>query len=68
MISANSRLIGKTLSDLQIKQSTGAMILAIKNVDGRLNVQPGAKTEIKKGDIVVALAAEEGLNKLRDMI
>jgi len=62
-----SKLIDKPLSDLQIKQKTGAMILAIKKQNGKFNLQPGAKTVIAHGDVLVALGTSEQLKKLRHM-
>lgn len=67
LINSSSNLIGKTLSELQIKQKTGAMILAIKHSTGKFNLQPGAKTSLGHGDVMVALGTCEQLEALRKL-
>jgi voltage-gated potassium channel len=66
-INDGSKLAGKTLSELQIKQKTGAMILAIKQGTGKFNLQPGAATVIGHGDVMVALGTSQQLELLRKM-
>ena len=66
-IDGGARLTGKSLADLQIKQKTGATILAIKQTSGKFNLQPGAKTVISHGDVIVALGTTDQLKKLRNM-
>lgn len=67
LINSNSKLVGRTLSELQIKQRTGAMILAIKHSTGKFNLQPGAKTIIGNGDVMVALGTCGQLEALRKL-
>lgn len=67
LINDGSRIVGKTLEELEIKQKTGAMILAVKQSSGKFNLQPGAKTTINNGDVMVALGTSEQLEKLREM-
>jgi voltage-gated potassium channel len=67
MINDGSRIARKTLSELQIKQKTGAMILAIKQGTGKFNLQPGAATVIGHGDVMVALGTSQQLELLRKM-
>ena len=66
-IDGGSKLTGKTLSELQIKQKTGATILAIKQGSGKFNLQPGAATVIGHGDVMVALGTSQQLESLRKM-
>ena len=66
-IDGGSKLVGKTLSELQIKQKTGATILAIKQGSGKFNLQPGATTVIGHGDVMVALGTCQQLESLRKM-
>jgi len=67
-ISANSRIIGKSLSDLEVKKKTGAMVLAIKHVNGKFNFQPTASSVIEKDDVLVALGTIEQLKLLKKMM
>ncbi len=66
-IDDGSKLIGKTLSELEIKQKTGSTILAIKQGTGKFNLQPGATTVIGHGDVMVALGTSQQLELLRKM-
>jgi voltage-gated potassium channel len=64
----NSKVAGKTLDDLKIKQKTGATILSLKHLTGKFNLQPIAGTMIEKGDVMVALGTTEQLAALRKMV
>lgn len=66
-IDGSSKIVGKTLSDLQIKQKTGATILAIKHDSEKFNLQPGANTVISHGDVIVALGTCDQLQNLRKL-
>lgn len=66
MISLHSKLAGLTLRDANIKQTVGAMVLAV-NKKGRLLTNPGPELVFEEGDILVALGAEDELTKLGDL-
>jgi K+/H+ antiporter YhaU regulatory subunit KhtT len=59
----HSKLAGLTLRDANIKQTVGAMVLAV-NKKGQLLTNPGPEFVFEEGDIIVALGAEDELNKL----
>ncbi len=63
MITLHSKLAGLTLRDANIKQTVGAMVLAV-NKKGQLLTNPGPEFVFEEGDIIVALGAEDELNKL----
>jgi voltage-gated potassium channel len=64
----NSKVVGKTLDELKIKQKTGATILSLKHLNGKFNLQPVAATIIEKGDVIVALGTTEQLLGLRKLV
>jgi voltage-gated potassium channel len=66
-INSRSKITGKTLKELQIKQKSGAMILAIKHASGKFELQPGAATVIDHGDVMVGLGTAKQLEILRNM-
>jgi voltage-gated potassium channel len=66
-INDGAKIVGKTLAELEIKQKTGATVLAIKKGTGKFNLQPGAKTVVDHGDVMVALGTEQQLALLRKM-
>ena len=62
-IESNSELIGRTLKDANIKQTSGAMILAV-NQNGKLITNPTPDHKFSLGDELIALGAQQELNKL----
>lgn len=62
-LSEASVLVGKTLKDANIKQQSGAMILAV-NQSGKLITNPLPDQLFSSGDILIALGTEEELKKL----
>jgi len=67
-IGEKSKLAGKILKDLNIREKTGVTVLAIKRKDGRFNLQPDGTTDIEGGDIIVGLGTEAQLKVLERMI
>lgn len=65
-ITLHSKLAGKSLKDANIKQSVGAMVLAV-NKNGQLLTNPGPALVFEDGDILVALGAEDELKKLSEL-
>jgi voltage-gated potassium channel len=63
-----SRLMDKSLEDAQIRQRSGATVLAIRKTDGAFNLQPLALSKIEKGDILVVIGTQEQLDLLEKMI
>ncbi|HMW91010.1 MAG TPA: NAD-binding protein [Candidatus Obscuribacter sp.] len=59
----SSRLIGSTLKDANIKQASGAMILAV-NQNGKLISNPSPELIFQAGDDLIALGTEQQLSKL----
>lgn len=66
VISLHSKLAGMTLRDANIKQTVGAMVLAV-NKKGQLLTNPGPDFVFEGGDMLVALGAEDELAKLADL-
>ena len=49
----NSKLVGKTLSDLSLPQNLGVQVVAIHRLDGTAIYHPNADFRLKIGDILV---------------
>lgn len=58
-------LVGATLKDANIKQTSGAMILAV-NQSGKLISNPSPDLLFKEGDELIALGTEQQLKKLAE--
>lgn len=67
-VGAESSINGLTLADARIPERTGMIVLAIKDRDDKMHVNPGPATLIKAGDKLVVLGQDEQLQKLRGMI
>ncbi|MBX9693101.1 MAG: NAD-binding protein [Cyanobacteria bacterium] len=65
-ILANSTYIGQTLKDTNIKQTSGVMILAVKQ-SGKLITNPSPDLIFAEGDVLVALGTQQELIKLAQL-
>jgi voltage-gated potassium channel len=63
-----SSLLDKSLADAEIRQRSGATVLAIRRPDGGFNLQPLAVSKIEKGDILVVIGTQEQLELLERMV
>jgi voltage-gated potassium channel len=59
----NCALVGSTIRDANIKQESGAMVLAI-NQSGKLITNPSPDFVFCRGDELIVLGAQEQLNRL----
>ena len=62
-LAQKSRLVGVTLKDANIKQDSGAMILAV-NQNGKLISNPSPDLIFQAGDDLIALGTEQQLSRL----
>jgi len=67
-VKEKSHLIGKSLEDAQIRQKSGATVLAIRKADEAFNLQPIAVSKVEKGDILIVIGTQEQLELLEKMI
>ncbi|MEO3946813.1 TrkA family potassium uptake protein [Gorillibacterium sp. CAU 1737] len=63
-IRATPLLIGKSLNQLDIRAEYGCNVMAIKSVDGKMNITPGANDLIKETDILVVVGHNDDLGRL----
>ncbi len=63
-----SPLIDKSLAEAEIRQKSGATVLAIRKMDGGFNLQPLAMSKIEKGDILIVVGTQEQLELLEKMV
>jgi voltage-gated potassium channel len=61
-----SKLIGLSLKDANIKQTSGAMIVAVKQ-NGKLITNPSPDLKFSVGDDLIALGAEQQLSKVSEL-
>jgi voltage-gated potassium channel len=63
-----SPLIGKTIGDVDIREKSGALVLAIKKNDGSFDLQPKPATTIRKSDVLVVIGTQEQYDSLEKMV
>lgn len=66
-IPGDSRLEGKTLSEVKIEEKTGAKILALSQ-EGKVNVKPTPDTILHKGNVLLMVGKPEQLKKLQELL
>jgi voltage-gated potassium channel len=68
VIKEKSHIASKSLADTGIRQQSGATVLAIKKIDGHFDLQPGSKTVISAGDVLITIGTSEQLELLDKML
>jgi len=66
LVSENSELAGKTISETKIRQKSGATIIGIKKGD-ELITNPSASVVLSPNDIIYAFGTEEQLDRLEEL-
>jgi voltage-gated potassium channel len=66
-IHPGSRLAGSSLKDSQVRQDLGAIIVAIKKPDGRMQFNPPAEAVIEPGDTLITMGHRQQLDRLESM-
>jgi voltage-gated potassium channel len=61
IVTADSTVLGKTLDQSGLLAQDAARVLAVRNRDGSVAVNPPSSTELGEGDLVIALGTEDQL-------
>jgi len=67
-IGPSSPLAGKTLRDAQVRDRTGALVLAVRESHGDLRTNPSPDTSIEAGDLLIAIGTESELRALAALV
>jgi voltage-gated potassium channel len=63
-IPEHSALAGKKLADAMIRQQAGVIVLAVKNIEGKLTFNPEESSVVRAGDCLIVIGGDERLKKL----
>ncbi|HKN39182.1 MAG TPA: TrkA C-terminal domain-containing protein, partial [Acidimicrobiia bacterium] len=63
-VPSGSPLAGRSLRDAQIRDSTGALILALRDSGGEFTTNPLPETVLEAGQILIAIGTEAQLKAL----
>ena len=58
---------GKTIGDLRVRDVTGAMIVALRRLDGSFEVTPGPDTLLSAGEVVIGVGTAEEMRRLEEL-
>lgn len=64
-IREGSPFANKTLGEADVREITGALVMAIRTKEGRVNPNPPLEVVIKEGDRLIVLGTQEQLQSLR---
>lgn len=67
-VAPSSPVNGKTLRDAQLRDRTGALVLALRDARGVLRTNPTPDTNIEAGDLLIAIGTAVELRALADLI
>jgi voltage-gated potassium channel len=62
-----SSLVGRTLRDAQVRDATGALVLAIRSAAGEFATNPGPDTVVRADDVLIAVGTADQIDRLRSL-
>jgi voltage-gated potassium channel len=63
-----SRLVGATIRDAQVRDRTGALVLAIRGTDGEFVTNPEPDAKLAGGQLLIAIGTAAQLEALSSMV
>jgi voltage-gated potassium channel len=64
-VRAGSRLAGRTLREANVSETTGALVLALRDHDGTFLANPPMQTPIDAGYVLIAIGTQQQLSALQ---
>ena len=61
VVTAGTNVVGKTLEEAGLLTADAAKVLAVRKLDGTVNVNPPPNERLEEGDLVIALGSEDQL-------
>jgi voltage-gated potassium channel len=68
LIRPSSPIAGKSLRDAQVRDRTGALVLAVRESHGDLRTNPSPDTTLEAGDLLIAIGTESELRDLGALV
>jgi voltage-gated potassium channel len=66
-VKESCRQAGKTIRDIQVREQTGAMIVALRKHDGTFDATPTPDASLEVGDVMIAAGAPDELRRLEEL-
>jgi voltage-gated potassium channel len=67
-VTDGSRIAGRTLRDSEMREHTGALVLALRDEDGTFHTNPPPDTEIRSGQVIIAIGTQDELDTLETFV
>lgn len=67
-LNAGSPVLGKTIKDLQIRQQTGASVLAVKKSNNTFDTNPSPDTLLQENDALITVGTRQEIQALEQML
>jgi voltage-gated potassium channel len=66
-VPATCNAAGHTIRDLRIRHETGAIVVALRKLDGTFDTTPEPDTPIDVGDVLIGVGSADELQRLEDL-
>jgi voltage-gated potassium channel len=63
-VGTDSPIAGQTLRDTNLRDHTGALVLAVRHEDGSFHTNPRPDTSIRSGQVLIAIGTQDELDAL----
>ena len=67
-VSPKSRMIARTIREMQIGSEYGVIVMAIRHSDGAMVFNPAADAPIRGGDFLIVMGRQDGLRALEKVL
>jgi voltage-gated potassium channel len=67
-VAAGTPVAGRSLRDAHLRDATGALVLAVRDADGRFRPNPDPSQIMEIGEVLIAIGTEAQLGALRDLV
>lgn len=64
----NPAVAGRTIGELKIGEKTGAMVLALRTVEGKFDTTPSAEDRLYMGDTLIVLGSRGQITRLEQLM
>jgi voltage-gated potassium channel len=63
-VAVGSSIAGRSLRETHLRDRTGALVLALRNEDGGFQTNPAPDTEVRAGQVIIAIGTQDELDAL----
>jgi voltage-gated potassium channel len=63
-VTDGSPIVGRTLRESEMREHTGALVLALRDADGTFHTNPAPDTAIRSGQVIIAIGTQAELDTL----